>query len=230
MSVEGGPDIVTDGLVLHLDAANNRSIVSGSTIWRDLSGNGNNATLTNGPAFNSINGGSIVFDGVNDYAITPSMSLSGGLTFSLWLKGNVKDGNDHVLIDAMDVNPNNWGGEIGIMNYGNNLVYFGTNYNYNITLDASSTIMTNNWINVVVTQSSTLTSTITSYLNGIIGVQGVIAQGISSTNSVVNIGRRNDNLVFYGGSIASVQIYNRALSDKEVRQNYNATKGRFGLF
>jgi hypothetical protein len=62
-----GPNIVTDGLVLYLDAANQKSYPGTGTTWNDLSGNGNNGTLVNGPTFNSDNNGSIVFDGVDDY-------------------------------------------------------------------------------------------------------------------------------------------------------------------
>lgn len=63
-----GPNIVRNGLVLCLDAASLRSYPGSGTTWNDLSGNNNNGTLTNGPTFNSENGGSIVFDGTNDYA------------------------------------------------------------------------------------------------------------------------------------------------------------------
>ena len=66
-AVEGGPNVVYNGLVLYLDAANNKSYVSGSTSWNDLTGNKNVGTLTNGPTFNTGSGGSIVFDGVDDY-------------------------------------------------------------------------------------------------------------------------------------------------------------------
>ena len=67
MSYANGPKIVTDGLVLCLDAANRKSYpLSGNTIY-DLSGNGNNGTFVNGPVFNSSNGGSVVLDGTNDY-------------------------------------------------------------------------------------------------------------------------------------------------------------------
>jgi hypothetical protein len=65
------PKIVTDGLVLALDAGNVKSYASGSTTWLDKSGRGNNGTLINGPTFNSGNGGSIVFDGVDDYCLLP---------------------------------------------------------------------------------------------------------------------------------------------------------------
>lgn len=74
-TLNGGPgNIVTSGLVLYLDAANYNSYISGSTTWRDLSENRFNSTLINGPVFNSANVGSIVFDGVDDYAITPSVT------------------------------------------------------------------------------------------------------------------------------------------------------------
>lgn len=63
----GFGQIVTNGLVLALDAADRNSYISGSTTWFDVSGNNNNGTLTNGPTFSSTNGGAIVFDGTNDY-------------------------------------------------------------------------------------------------------------------------------------------------------------------
>jgi hypothetical protein len=72
MAVNYSPKIITDGLVLYLDAANTRSYPGSGTVWSDLSRGGNNGTLRNGPTFNSGNGGSIVFDGVNDYASFPN--------------------------------------------------------------------------------------------------------------------------------------------------------------
>ena len=89
MSVEGGPDIVTDGLVLHLDAANNRSFVSGSTTIFDLSGNRNTGSLVNGPTYSSVNNGGIVFDGTNDHIIvlnSNSINLSTNTTYAIWIK------------------------------------------------------------------------------------------------------------------------------------------------
>jgi hypothetical protein len=67
MSVKGGPNTVTSGLVLELDAGNIKSYQSGSTTWFDKSGFANNGTLINGPTFNTGSGGSIVFDGTNDF-------------------------------------------------------------------------------------------------------------------------------------------------------------------
>ena len=67
MATKYSPKIITNGLVLSLDAANNKSYPRSGTTWTDLSGNNNTGTLTNGPTFNAGNQGSIVFDGVDDY-------------------------------------------------------------------------------------------------------------------------------------------------------------------
>jgi hypothetical protein len=67
MGTQGGPGIVTDGLVLSLDAANKKSYPGSGTAWTDLSGAGKSGTLTNGPVFSSDNVGIIDFDGSNDY-------------------------------------------------------------------------------------------------------------------------------------------------------------------
>ena len=90
-----GPNIIRDGLVLHLDAANEKSFRSGATTWFDLSGRGNNGTLTNGPTFNSANGGSIVFDGTNDHINMGNIlnNVFAGTnvkyTISVWVKFDV---------------------------------------------------------------------------------------------------------------------------------------------
>ena len=80
MSIAGGPDIVENGLVLHLDAADSNSYPGSGTVWTDLSGNGYNGTLTNGPTFSSSNRGGIVLDGTNDY-IYRSASINLGVYF-----------------------------------------------------------------------------------------------------------------------------------------------------
>lgn len=85
MAVSGGPDIVPDGLVLALDAANIKSYAGSGTIWNDLSGNNNSGSLVNGPTFNSANGGSIVFDGVNDYvSLSSAVNTNTSFTLGFW--------------------------------------------------------------------------------------------------------------------------------------------------
>jgi hypothetical protein len=85
MGISGGPDIIRDSsLVLELDAADRNSYVSGSTTWRNLSGNSNTGTLTNGPTFSSANGGNIVFDGSDDFT-----SLSGTINLGNTFTENI---------------------------------------------------------------------------------------------------------------------------------------------
>ena len=86
MALVRGPRIVRNGLVLQLDAAQRTSYSGSGTAWNDLSGNGNNGTLTNSPTFSSANGGSIVFDGVNDYAQTSTVVLPTSNTSPLTLE------------------------------------------------------------------------------------------------------------------------------------------------
>jgi hypothetical protein len=92
MAFNYSPKVITDGLVLYLDAANQYSYVSSSNTWRDISRAGANGTLTNGPTFSSANGGSIVFDGIDDYATTtrvPNMTTSSAeasITYEYWVQ------------------------------------------------------------------------------------------------------------------------------------------------
>ena len=81
----GGGGIVTNNLVLHLDAGDSNSYSGSGTTWTDLSGQGNHATLINNPTYSSNNEGYLSFDGSNDYATLPNMDLTGNeATFSIW--------------------------------------------------------------------------------------------------------------------------------------------------
>jgi hypothetical protein len=97
-TLSGGPNTAIDGLVLYLDAANSKSYVSGSSTWIDLSRRTNNATLINGPAYDSANGGSIVFDGFDDYVdlgtTLNSVTIGASFTVNMWVLSRVLiDGN-----------------------------------------------------------------------------------------------------------------------------------------
>ena len=88
MGFGNGPRIVSNGLVLALDAADKNSYPGSGITWRDVSGNNNNGTLTNGPTFDSSNGGSIVFDGTNDFVTGSIGSINAPFTFSVFGKFN----------------------------------------------------------------------------------------------------------------------------------------------
>ena len=234
MAFRYSPKIVTDGLVLYLDAANTKSYVSGSTTWNDISRGGNNGTLVNGPTFSSQNGGSIVFDGVNDYVDTAN---STGLNFtntsgtvSLWFKTSVA--NTFLIAKNMD-STGGWGvlidaSGIPLFEAKNNASGASAFYRYvNVT-------GTNNvWHNIVAafttSTSVVANNTVSMYFDGVLN-QSALTQVLvygGNTAGTIQLGRRTSG-GYFNGNISNVQIYNRLLSANEVLQNYNATKARFG--
>lgn len=215
----GHENIVTSGLVLHLDAGKTASYPGTGTTWTDLSGNGNNGTLTNGPTYSSANGGSIVFDGVNDYVLTPVNIDANPNTVSAWFNASAINGERGIVI----TDNGNWdkGFEItdGVFNIhiGNNLSSTGVS------------ALSNTWYFGTIVYTSISMS---FYINGA-NIWSGGAPGATS-GSTVEIGRAYYNLYdigggsrFFIGNISQVQIYNRALSAAEVLQNYNATKARY---
>jgi len=226
-TAEGGGNIITDGLVLLLDAANPRSYLSGSTAWTDLSRSINNGTLINGPTFNSGNGGSIVFDGVNGYVKPPNsttLQLT-NFTLSAWIKINILNANQFIIDTSTNSN-------------------FGFGYSYRITslnkirfwaydanglLDSNSSITNNIWYNIVSTYNNT-SNLQTIYINGVLDNSNTYSLPFTVSNvSNLQIGGSQVLGGYLNGNIAQTSIYNRALSATEVLQNFNATRARFGV-
>jgi len=239
--------IVTDGLVLNLDAGFTPSYPKNGTTWYDISTNTNNGTLINGPTFNSGNGGSISVDGTNDIITVndnSSIDLT-ELTFSLWfnrgdilplapgdqqnffIKGNSYDapGGDQ-LCPAFQLFGPTGGGQ----------------YNWRHPVNGAANIVppsqilfANQWYNMTITHISTQTPI--PYLNGVKQTDWVV------TNPTAPLIPNNFQMSFAGdvnrptesryasfnGKFAIFQMYNRALTEQEVLQNWNAQKGRFGL-
>jgi hypothetical protein len=210
--------IVTDGLVLSLDAADRNSYVSGSLVWNDVSGNNNNGTLTNGPTFNSGSGGSIVFDGVNDYITINNglgVNVLNAYTVFIWVKFN---SYNTVLLGSDGFYDSGYPLYVASLND----LYISTNEGFTFTNLANLTL--NNWTYLTVVRNN---RTIIWYKNGIY----LDTKTLNSDNGNVikGIGAYNDGTFSLNGNIANVQIYNRVLSTQEVLQNYNAQKSRFGL-
>ena len=234
MAFQRGPNIVTNGLVLALDAGNPKSYVNGSTIWYDRSGNGNNGTLTNGPTFNSANGGSIVFDGVDDFisfgnfaaSSLPSGSVcswvrlaSGGLTFQVIAAK--RTAGDATGFDY----------ELDLSSTGRNirgLVSNGTSFN---AITGTTTLSYDVWYLLAFTWNG---SALNIYLNGISDAtqvsQTVSVSSLSTKPFDIGVGRETSAAQrYYKGNMSSTLLYNKALSASEIEQNYNAQKSRFNL-
>jgi hypothetical protein len=222
-TISGGPNIVVDGLVLSLDAANTKSYPGTGTVWSDLSRNGNNGTLTNGPTFNAGNGGNIVFDGVNDFiSILGSTSITTA-TLLIWV---YRDG----------AQPNYAGIFYSRGFQANGMSFFSTTNNLSYTWNSSSSTFTfSSNLNVPNLQWSMCAVSI-SATNAILYVgssSGLLSatNNVSNSSTIVN-GLRiaSDNFWSpFKGSVSNAMFYNRALSPTEILQNFNSTKGRFGL-
>jgi prepilin-type N-terminal cleavage/methylation domain-containing protein len=225
--------IVKDGLVLHLDAGNPASYPGTGTTWFDLSENNNNGNLINGVGYNNDNGGSLVFDGVNDYVdLGQSSSLfypTEGLTVSAWVKTSVTD--KWIIDNSRIAISQGWGfncSGAGPADFlVNNLV---SRVNTGITV-----CNTSNWMNLVGTWTPSIS--LLMYVNGIqVGANTIsIPSSINLPDPIynINIGRRGPAngtpRDYWNGNISQVSIYNRALTPDEIQQNFNATRGRFGL-
>jgi hypothetical protein len=222
MAVYGGPDIVTDGLVLCLDASNSKSYPGSGTTWTDLSGSGNNGTLVNGVGYNSGNLGSLSFDGSNDIVNTTYVSAN-TYTFSAWFKTNVVSDGYRNIISIPTPNYS-----LVLLNTSTPNLGFWTNDGLGGQSLSTPTISTNTWYNVVfVREGNSITGGYKAYLNGVL--YGNANTGTWSTTANLSVGGRTDTTQFLNGNIAQVSIYNRALTAQEIQQNYLATKGRFGL-
>ena len=231
MSVYDGPKISTNGLVLALDAGNRFSYVSGSTTWNDISNNGNNGTLTNGPTYSSGSGGSIVFDGVDDYCgLIINSQLSNSFTFSAFVKLPIIPGNVSGVAVSEVASYGNYWALLGLYQYKWHWGLYNGNTNPYIISNISPILNTWTYITGV---RNILTSTLYFYVNG--NLDSSISDTTSTvpTYSAFTVGGQASNPFgqsrLFNGNIALTQIYNRALSAQEVLQNYNATKTRFGL-
>jgi hypothetical protein len=228
MSFQYSPKIVTEGLVLYLDAANTKSYPSSGTTWRDLSRSGTNGTLTNGPTFNSGNGGSIVFDGVNDFVdlgVTNLSTTLPSLTLNFFLK-ITKVNTKQAIISSYTSSPQGgWGIEL-LAN--NTLNFFGfTNTTTFTDVQTTQTYELNQILNICCIFGN---STFIIYVNG---VQSGLKSGVSTIyrTSTIRLGITPPPtaVIPFQGNIYLASIYNKALTPQEVLQNYNATKSRYGI-
>lgn len=224
--------IVQDGLVLNLDAGVDASYGGSGTTWTDLKG-GNNGTLINGPTFDSANGGSIVFDGTNDYIASSNAasSIRGGSEFTIgfWVKKTAS--NKDAAIGAWYHSSRSG---FFIEWYSDNYIYMGNSsggYNNNTAFFS----WTNNWhyfSGVYDGSASTNAEKGKIYANGnllSLNSTGLNTTSVSTYAVDFTIGKLTNYSLYTNAKISIVQLYNRALSADEVLQNYNATRHRFGV-
>ena len=227
-----GPTIVTSGLVLYLDAANKLSYPGTGTVWKDLSGNSNTGTLTNGPTFSAGNLGSIVFDGTNDYVNVPYNSIlntPNGATYEVWIKPTVATTGPFLNRGTSDsgATPDN----PRFIALSTGALYFDWNSSSSdVYLQTATGVVTmGSWNQVI--GLATPSAQLRTFVNGVETSYSTRVNSLPSTlintSTSLEIGAAT-YYQFFNGSIAIVRLYNRVLSTTEILRNYNATKSRFG--
>ena len=212
--------IVTDGLVFYVDAGNSKSYPGSGTTWTDLIGS-NDGSLTNGPTFNSGNGGHIDFDGSDDIAesfVDPSVFSTGydAYTISYWVRYDSL--SDYPTVFELRFGTSNqWTDYINA----NKLTAY-PGIQMNIT---DSSISSDTWYNFCVTISQGSGNVFHAYINGSLDKTGSWNRS-HGTPTKYRIGGNSSNRRF-NGQVGTISYYNRALSASEVLQNYNALKNRF---
>jgi hypothetical protein len=246
MGLSHSPSLVMDGLVFSIDAGNSRCYSgSGNTAFGLVAGIG--GTLVNGVGFTSSNNGSFFFDGTNDYISTPNIDLSGTnkVTVSCWVKVlNYREtvGTSNILYElSADFNNTNGGFVVGFADDSAG-IYASTfpislavkgNGSYNISAFSKTLVNDLAWHHwaCIFDKSQNGIETFL-YIDGILRTPTLTPILGSNTDNFDNtilsiagrLGSYNSNI-----SLSNLHIYNRTLSANEIKQNYNATKKRYGL-
>jgi hypothetical protein len=223
--------IITNGLLLNLDASRLSSYPNTGTTWYDISGNVNNGTLTNGPIFATASGGQITFDGIDDNVNMGSNSAFNltNISISIWVKLDTTASNNFIVGRYFNTTVDN-GWVIYYSPTTQKILFIGRESEaLFISNQSTNNYNVNTWYNIVCTKSA---NTWSIYSNGVLDMSQSIGLG--------NVAFANNNMQFGGmftnfgnnygkHSIGSIHMYNRALSATEITQNFNATKSRFGL-
>jgi hypothetical protein len=243
MALAHSPKIVTNGLILAVDAANSKSFPGTGTTWTDLSGNGNVGTLVNGPTFSNDRNGILDFDGTNDHISFSNFNF------------NFSNGFSHFAFVRVD-STKSWARfmDFGLGQDNTNIIVYQNSTTQKLGLHSQIGAQSTNQFGQINSQQPVLAPS-ASYMSigatmsgGTPGTQASSAalykDGISipydlaprlpfvpsTTNRTSNFfGRSNWADAYFDGVIALTLIYNRTLTAAEFQQNHNALKGRFGL-
>ena len=242
MAFGNGPRIVTDGLVLAVDAADRNSYAGSGTTWNGLGTGDYTGTLTNGPTFSAADGGSIVFDGTNDYinslvypVSSPFSFYTGSFTLEAIVKPTLYQTGNYFGLTNM------------VIMKGNATTY---NYAMQVTNDTTITFIKRgsaeplqyhsftvhsmrNRISSITLTINTAGTTVTCYFNGnLIGSTAItgttIQPGASDPIWIGGLSTGGLGTQFIG-NIYGIKIYNIPLSAAQVAQNVAAVKSRYTL-
>ena len=229
MGAFAGPDIVENGLVLCLDAANRKSYPSPftGTTWTDLSGNGNtgtlNGTINGGVGYSGLNGGSLTFDGTDDYVNCGTINLQQNFSLEIWAYHT----SSFISTAYFGQGPS------GITNQGLHVYYSDFQQRMifamwsNDLITSSFPLAINAWSCFVFTYNHS-TYLKQFYSNGVLQNSGTGL--VYSGSGQFNVGRIfSAGSIYMNGRISIAKVYNRVLTAAEIQQNFNATRSRYGI-
>jgi hypothetical protein len=223
MALSHSPQIIRDGLVLYLDPANIKSYPGSGTSWFDLINN-RTCTLSNGPSFNNENKGVFSFDGVDDFSVISSVNLLGltSITINMWYYSNV---NTSTALTRSSSTGNSFllhfrgAGFYIVTNDGNNSGYLGWQ---TLPNGLQWNMLTATWNG----------SIMKLYINGIKqnNERSYIGSGVLANINTIQLGYNfNSGQPFTNGKIGIFQIYNKELTNDEIKQNFETLRGRYQI-
>jgi hypothetical protein len=220
--------IVQQGLVLNLDAGNPYSYAGAGTVWYDVSGNSYNGTLIGSPVYTSNNNGGIIFDSVAKYVTLPASGLAfgtGQFAIEAWVFSTAAVSYNHVYSSQSSNN-------VGFIS-----LYYQNGYGFSVADLGNSAVRTvtthqtvvsqNTWYHVVGIRNASNQYIV--YVNGVESTTNSTSSYPLTATAPQIASNPASNTERFTGTIASFRLYNTSLSAAQVLQNYNATKGRFGL-
>lgn len=231
-TLQGGPNIIRDGLVFYLDAANYKSYPESGTIWTDLTKENNDGILTNGPTFDSTNKGNIVFDGVDDKVVVANnnvLNFVKEFTVSMWVKPTAEANINLGILDKYNASGTGTGYLIDIPNGSGGTPTYTFRFT-NCVAGSKYELLDDRpfdadvWSNLICTYDG-------SNINIYDGVMLKNFTTVTGNNDICTddlmIGGDGVSTNYFLGSIANVLLYNRALTLQEIQQNYSAVQNRF---
>jgi len=215
--------VVTTGLQLYLDAGNASSYPGSGTTWTDLSSNSLTGTLTNGPTYSGTNGGSIVFDGTNDYVQCLGSLTVTAATFVTWIKRNGSQGTYDGILFSRGTNTTG-------MNFytSNQLGYHWNDSSSTYNWSSGLTIPDATWCMIAISVTSTSATAYLCQTGGTTTATNTVNHSSSVLNDI-KLALDDAASRYFNGNIAIAQLYNIALSAGEVSQNFEADRTRFGV-
>jgi hypothetical protein len=220
--------IVQQGMLLNLDAGNSYSYAGAGSTWIDVSGNSYNATLVGSPSYTSNNNGGIIFDSNAKYGTLPTSGLAfgtGQFAIEVWVYSTAAVTNNVIYASQSS----NVAGFVALF-YPSGLGFALTDFNsvgVRTTTTHQTAVSQNTWYHVVGIRNASNQYIV--YVNGVASTTNATATTSLTTAAPQIASNPATSLERFTGTIASLRLYNRSLSATEVLQNYNATKGRFGL-